>query len=59
MFSTKKIQNFKSVLIYMKNAECVETNEQLIFPIFSLWGMIVFVPKIGQFFDEFWVQNQL
>ena len=39
----------------MKDAKCAETNEKSIFrffPICSFWDMVVFVLKIGQFFDK-------
>ena len=58
IFSKNYFQNnsiffqFKSGQIYMKDAECAETNEKSIFRIlrfFSFWDMVIFVPKIGNF----------
>ena len=51
MFFNKKIS---SVTIYMKDAECAETNETSIFRIWKKNSdMIVLVFKIDTFFDEF------
>ena len=44
IFFDKKIQNSKSGHIYMKDAECAETNKK---SIFSFSDMVVSVLKIG------------
>ena len=49
-------QNFKIIHIYMKDAECAEMNEKsnfLFLNIFSLLDMVIFIPNIGQFFNDF------
>ena len=43
----------KSCQIFMKDAECAETNEKINFPIFIFRVMVIFVLKIWLIFDEF------